>query len=119
MGVDNSESVESRRKFQRKYALFKIPVYDAKTKKFVGLMQDLSEQGIQVLGIKVEVNSTMTMIVEPAGYVKGPPISFHAVCRWVREEGPQGYYVSGFEILNISDETRNNLIDLMQTVTLE
>ena len=119
MGVDNSETDESRRKFKRKYALFKIPVYDAKTKKFVGLMQDLSEQGIQLLGIKINVNSTMTMIVEPAGYVKGPPISFQAVCKWVREEGSQGYYVSGFEILNISDETLTNLIDLMESVTLD
>ncbi|HTY24130.1 MAG TPA: PilZ domain-containing protein [Desulfomonilaceae bacterium] len=119
MDVDNSESGESRRKFKRRYAMFKIPVYDAKTKKFVGLMQDLSEQGIQLLGIKVDVNSTMTMIVDPAGYVKGPPISFQAVCKWVREEGSQGYYVSGFEILNISNKTRDDLIDLMETATLD
>jgi hypothetical protein len=82
-------------------------------------MQDLSEQGIQLLGINIDVNSTITMIVQPAAFVKGPPISFQAVCKWVREEGSQGYYVSGFEILNISEDTLNNLIDLMQTVTLD
>ncbi len=119
MDVDHSESGESRRRFKRQYALFKIAVYDAKTKKFVGLMQDVSEQGIQLLGTNIYVNSIITMIVEPSPFVKGPPISFQAVCRWVRNEGPQGYYVSGFEILHISDNARNDLVAIMKTVTLD
>jgi len=119
MNADNPEGSESRRKFKRKYTIFKIPVYDAETKRFLGLVQDLSEQGIQLLGINMDVNSTKTMIIQAADYVKGAPISFEAVCRWVRKEDPQGYYVSGFEIVNMSEETRKNLISLMEYVTLD
>ena len=58
MNHDESEAQESRRKFKRKYSLFKIPVYDAETKRFLGLVQDLSENGVQLLGINIDVNST-------------------------------------------------------------
>ena len=119
MSVDNSEGSESRRRFRQKYTMFKIPVYDAETKRFLGLVQELSEQGVQLLGINMDVDSIRTMIIQAADYVKGPPISFEAVCRWVQKEDPQGYYVSGFEIVNIKEETRKNLISLMEYVTLD
>lgn len=119
MTQDESEAQRSRRKFKRKYTLFKIPVYDAETKRFLGLVQDLSENGVQLLGINIDVNSTKTLIIHANDYVKGSPISFEAVCRWVRKEDPQGYYISGFEITHIPEETRRNLIGLMEYVTLE
>jgi len=119
MSADNPEGSDSRRRFGRKCAMFKIPVYDAETKRFLGLVQELSEQGVQLLGINMDVDSTKTMIIQTADYVKGPPISFKAVCRWVQKEDPQGYYVSGFEIVNIKEETRKNLISLMEYVTLD
>jgi len=116
---DDSEDYESRRKFKRKYTLFKIPVYDAETKRFLGLVQDLSESGVQLLGVNIDVNSKKTLIIHADDYVKGNPISFEAVCRWVRKEDPQGYYVSGFEITYMLDDTRRNLMSLMEYVTLE
>ncbi len=119
MSFDNPEGSESRRKVTRKYTMFKIPAYDAETKRFLGLVQDLSEHGIQLLGINMDVNSTKMMIIQAADYVKGRPISFEAVCRWVRKEDPEGYYASGFEIVNITEETRKNLISLMEYVTLD
>jgi len=119
MSQDESEAQKSRRKFKRKYTLFKIPVYDAETKRFLGLVQDLSENGVQLLGINVVVNSTKTLIIHANDYVKGSPISFQAVCRWVRKEDPQGYYISGFEITFMPEDTRRNLISLMEYVTLE
>jgi hypothetical protein len=119
MNHDESEDQASRRKFKRKYTLFKIPVYDAETKRFLGLVQDLSEKGIQLLGINMDVNSKKTLIIHANDYVKGSPISFEAVCRWVRKEEPQGYFISGFEITYMPEDTRRNLMSLMEYVTLE
>jgi hypothetical protein len=118
MSEDKSNGPDSRRKYERKYTLFKIPVYDAETRRFLGLVQDLSENGIQLLGVNVEVNASKTMIIQASDYVKGAPITFGAVCRWVRKEDPMGYYVSGFEITDITAETRKNLIGLMQYIAL-
>ena len=51
MSEEKEKGPDSRRRFERKYTLFKIPVYDAQTRRFLGLVQDLSENGIQLLGI--------------------------------------------------------------------
>jgi hypothetical protein len=109
---------ENRRKATRKYMLFKIPAYDAKTRRFLGLVQDIAEKGVQLFGIKVDVDTTRTLIIQASDFVKSTPLSFDAICRWSRREHPQGYYVSGFEIVNITPENRKALQRLMDHVTL-
>lgn len=110
--------IENRRRFRRKYMLFKIPAYDAQTRRFLGLVQDIAEKGIQLFGVRVEVDSTKTLIVQASDFIKSSPLYFDAQCRWARKESPQGYYVSGFEIVNITDDARRSLIRLMEFVTL-
>ncbi len=109
-------AVEDRRKSKRKYVLFKIPAYDAETKRFLGLVQDINETGVQLFGVRVDVDTTKTLVIQASDYVKGAPLIFEAVCRWTRRENPQGYYVSGFEISNISDESKRNLLKLIEAV---
>jgi hypothetical protein len=109
---------ENRRKATRKFMLFKIPAYDAETRRFLGLVQDIAEKGVQLFGTKVEVNTTRTLIIQASDFVKSAPLSFDVICRWSRREHPQGYYVSGFEIMNITPENRKALKKLMDYVTL-
>lgn len=113
-----TEVVENRRRLKRKYTLFKIPAYDAQTRRFLGLVQDINESGIQLFGVQVEIGATKTIIVQASDYVKSAPLSFVAQCRWSRRESQQGYFSSGFEITAISDEARANLIKLVELVTL-
>lgn len=112
------ESGENRRRLERKYMLFKIPAYDAKTRRFLGLVQDINEKGVQLFGVKIEADSTRTLIVHASEYVKTSPLYFEAQCRWTRKESNQGYYVSGLEIVQISAEARKGLRSLMEFVTL-
>jgi PilZ domain len=109
-------TIEDRRKSKRKYVLFKIPAYDAETKRFLGLVQDINETGVQLFGVRVDVDATKTLVIQASDYVKGAPLIFEAVCRWTRRENPQGYYVSGFEISSISDESKKNLLKLIEAV---
>ena len=111
-----SGSVEDRRKSKRKYVLFKIPAYYAETKRFLGLVQDITETGVQLFGVKVDVDTTKTLVIQASEYLKGTPLVFEAICRWTRRENPQGYYVSGFEIANISGESKKNLLKLIEAV---
>jgi len=112
------DSWENRRQFKRKYMLFKIPAYDAQSRRFLGLVQDITEGGIQLFGVKVETDSTKTLVIQASDYVKSSPLYLEVVCRWTRKENPQGYYVSGFEIQRISEEARKNLMKLIDFVTL-
>jgi hypothetical protein len=98
--------------------LFKIPAYDAKTRRFVGLVQDINEKGIQLFGVKVDINASFNLIIYASDFVKTSPLYFQARCRWARKEGPQGYFVSGFEITNIGSAAKENLRKLMEYVTL-
>jgi len=109
---------ESRRRFDRKYILFKIPAYDAQTRRFLGLIQDISESGVQLLGAQVETGVTKNIIIQPSEYVKGPPLHFVAVCRWCRKETPEGYHVSGFEITSVDEINRAHLLKMMELMTL-
>lgn len=111
-------SWENRRKSKRKYLLFKIPAYDAQTRRFLGLVQDITEEGVQLFGVKMETESVKTLIVQASDYVKSAPLHFNAVCKWTRRENLQGYYVSGFEIVEITEDARKNLMKLMEFVTL-
>lgn len=115
---DPMTASENRRKARRKYLLFKIPVYDAQTRRFLGLIQDISETGVQLFGVKVEVGATKSLVVQASDYVKSAPLHFEAVCRWSRRETLQGYYVSGLEIVAINDDVRTILMKLMEYVTL-
>jgi hypothetical protein len=117
-GEDSTVSVANRRKAIRKYLLFKIPAYDADTRRFLGLVQDISETGIQLFGVKVEVQATKRLVIQASDYVKSSPLYFVAVCRWSRRENVQGYFVSGLEIVSISAEVKQNLMKLMESVTL-
>ena len=98
--------------------LFKIPAYDAKTRRFVGLVQDINEKGIQLFGVKVEINTSLNLIIYASDFVRTSPLFFQAQCRWARKEGPQGYFVSGFEITSISSSAQGNLRKLMEYVAL-
>jgi len=109
---------ENRRKHKRKYLLFKIPAYDAKTRRFLGLVQDITEGGVQLFGVEVDAGSTVTIIIQASDYIKSAPLHFEAVCRWTTRENPHGYFVSGFEIVSITEEAKKNLARLMEFVAL-
>lgn len=119
MAADNTDdSWENRRRDKRKYMLFKIPAYDANTRRFLGLVQDVTERGVQLFGVQVETGSVLTIIIQASDYLKGSPLHFDAVCRWTSRENPHGYYVSGFEITAISVEAKRDLLKLMEFVAL-
>jgi hypothetical protein len=115
---DRAKSGENRRRYQRKYPLFKIPAYDADTRKFLGLIQDINEHGVQLLGVEVEVNTSKHIVVQTAGFISTPPLHFVGLCRWCRRETPQGYFATGFEITSIDEMNKATLARLTKFVTL-
>ncbi len=109
---------ENRRREKRKYLLFKIPAYDAQTRRFLGLVQDITEQGIQLFGVKMDTNAERTLIIQASDYIKTSPLHFDAICKWTRRENPQGYYVSGFEIVESAQRSERTSSKLMEFITL-
>ena len=89
-----------------------------KPEDFWGWFRILRREESQLFGVKVEADSTKTLVIQASDYIKSSPLYIEVVCRWTRKENPQGYYVSGFEILRISEEAKKNLSKLIDFVTL-
>lgn len=111
-----AESVDSGvwhiRQAPRHYAPFWVSVYD-ESRREVGQIGDLSEQGISVEGVKAHVNEIRTFLVLADEFEGVNPIEFVAVCRWVKTEQDNGVDIAGFEIMEISEE---DLVEFQKVV---
>jgi len=88
-----------------------------------GYIRDVSETGLRVAGINVEVGAWRTLSAPLEEISAIEPIELEAVCRWSKRKGAcRRCWVTGFEITAISDEGRWNLsrlIDLFQAAQPE
>jgi len=80
-----------------------------------GFVRDISENGIRVAGIEAEIGETMTLFLPLQELQNAEPVDFETLCRWSKIKGKSvTYSVSGFEITNISPESRTQLGKLME-----
>jgi hypothetical protein len=88
-----------------------------------GYLRDVSETGLRLAGIEVEVGDWRTLTVPLKEIPTIQPIEFEGVCRWAKHEGKfRRYAVIGVEIAAISDDSQWNLsrlIDLFQATEAE
>ncbi len=80
---------------------FEPPVYDIKNPGVLGVIRDVNERGIGVSGIKTEVGQAATLVIGGDEFGEYATFTLDATCRWVSKD-PEGEYLAGFEISNIS-----------------
>ena len=95
--------VTAVRRHPRKRIDFPVHIYDGVDPVETGLIEDVSESGVRVKGIKTKVGEKRTFIVRlPAGMAR-PPFAFDAVCRWTLDgDADPQRFMAGFEITSIS-----------------
>jgi len=82
-----------------------------------GLVRDISDNGLRVAGIRADVGETITLSIPPQEYIGDESLRFQAVCRSCSARGRRTEYsVSGFEITEISEESRTRLRLILQGV---
>jgi PilZ domain len=75
-----------------------------------GIVRNLSQNGIGVLGIKARVGETRTLVVRLNGIADCRSVRFEAKCRWVLQSETEGQEcIAGFEITGIEDVALNEL----------
>ncbi|MFH0821132.1 MAG: hypothetical protein V2B18_00140 [Pseudomonadota bacterium] len=114
-------AVEAVRMLPRTKVFVQLPIHDAEHGRARGVVADITERGVAVKGIDAAVNQTRRFVVEADEIFRLDPFMFDAKCRWVKQEGPQGDLVGGFEITYISAEDLDKLRKLVLTIlcTLE
>ena len=89
---------------------FPLKVQDCDHPYKQGMVRDLSQKGIGVLGIKARVGEIRTLVVRLNGIADCSSVRFEAKCRWVIQTEAEGQEcVAGFEITGIEDAALNEL----------
>jgi hypothetical protein len=110
---------DDRRMLKRRFVLFSFPIYVADDLEEEGLVNDITEHGLQVSGIKSTVGEAKSLLIRADEFADIYPFVFEATCRWVNPEDERGEYASGFEITHISDGGLDELRKLIQMLAFE
>jgi hypothetical protein len=82
-----------------------------------GLVLDISEKGVGVIGVKATVGEMQTLTILGDEFGEVAPFQFDAVCRWAKRES-SGELIAGFEIISISDESLDELRNWIRVCTI-
>ena len=107
--------LENIRRFPRLHADFaELALFEAQLPGNRGRVLNISEDGIQALGIEAGVNEVKSLIMTVSGVPAIPPISFEGECRWTKTDQATGRCFTGFEIVTISDGDLQQLHRLIE-----
>ena len=113
---EDRDDYKDKRQVPRCYPVVELPIYDVDDPTLEGIVWDISEKGVQVVGIAARVDQRKTFFIQANDFGSFSPFSFEAECRWVATEAENDRAVCGFEILGISDKDMEELrkvIDLL------
>jgi hypothetical protein len=99
---DEGDTVTSR--LPRDYLVVQAPIYDVRDPETRGVIRDLTEEGIGIIGLKASLDDNSRGVDK---------IVFGAKCRWVKKDS-EGGYVCGFRITDITEENLEKLRRLIR-----
>ena len=108
--------MHKERHLERRETLAYWPAKDAETGEAVGLVRDLTEEGVQMHSEHdFVVGHTFTMRIAVDATLAGTDkISLLVEVIWCSRSGVPGLYHAGFKIMDISDKARRSIRALIQ-----
>ena len=96
--------MEDRRKSNRRFMLYYMPLYDAESMRQAGNLVDITPQGVMIVSEHPMVEGqTVRMRLELTGDVANKPfMEFKARCKWCRQDISPNLHSIGFEILDLA-----------------
>lgn len=110
-----TQLVKERRTHHRFQPLFEIEIRDSQNPLFVGIVNDIHHKGLQVIGLKAEINKERQLVITAAPHKVYEDIPFHAQCRWAMVNDC-GFCVAGFRIIEISPHASRELQKLLDNL---
>jgi uncharacterized protein (DUF433 family) len=117
-GLEDSVTLRNIRQTTRSYPLLSLEAYDANDPTNRGKVIDLSEKGVGIIGLRVQVNERIGLFMNPSALLGLKSISFEVECRWVIPAAGRPEGASGFEITHIDGSNLRKLRKLIQTMTV-
>jgi hypothetical protein len=109
---------QDRRDAHRCQMYSEIPVREIDQPQNQGVVYDLTEAGMRLLGMEAEVDEIKNLVVCDDVFGEVAPFELEAKCRWVEKYNGSANTMAGFEITKISNEDLERLRELMQAETV-
>jgi len=113
---DHSSTLRDMRRYQRKYPLVTVIVYEQIKPMVKGRVLDISEKGLGVIGFPLK-----SMTSKPYGCTDElrvfEPFTLKAACRWFRQDDLDITCTAGFAITHIEEPSLDQLRDLLESMT--
>lgn len=95
---------------------FDIPVYEQGCPEIQGRVHDITEKGVGIRGLSMKVDEAKTLVVAGDAFGVVAPFEFSAICRWSGLDHEDGRYAAGFQILEISRLSMEELRKLIKLI---
>lgn len=102
----------------RNYILYQMTVCNANEPGITGILNDISEAGLQVSGMDVQVDDLVTLMIGSDGFNVHSPFILAAICRWVDRKKNSRALTAGFEITSILGHGERELRKLVDALAL-
>lgn len=116
---DDTVIVHDMRDLPRHYLTVDIPIQVADDPNVEGLLRDITERGLGIRGIAVNVEEVKSFVIGSQAFLKIPDIKFEAKCLWSEPGKPVDRWRAGFQITRISPTCLIDLRKLIKGLTLE
>jgi hypothetical protein len=105
-----------KRKLQRRHLIYYLRVFDRNTVNLIGHLVDITPEGVMVISenpIELGLTFQMRMILPKEIFGK-EQITFDAISKWADKDVNPSFYDTGFQLLEISDENRLIVTQLIE-----
>jgi hypothetical protein len=115
---DDTVDIDHAREFPRCYPALGLPVFEKEDSEAEYHVVDLSEKGVQVVGMAAKVGDRKSLIIKAGGLDQRiKPCAFDAECRWVKVDSQHGSSIAGFEITDITYNDLEVLLHIIKLLT--
>lgn len=114
---DTCEIIDDR-KLARDYVIFELPVLDVQDSGNRGWVRDLTEEGLNIGGIRTSEGSVMKLLIAPQELEDFLPFTLEARCQWVSDDDDRATRRAGFQITKISQQSLEQLRKLIDFLTI-
>ena len=113
------EMIAELRIRSRKQVEFLLPISDSEHPENVGLVYDVSEDGVGTRGLKANVHEIITLLIPADDYFHVEPIIFKGVCRWVEKKEDRWESAAGFSVEKLLRGSLTGLQEIIRAVRPE
>ena len=110
------EENREKRTVERKYLVFYLRVFDGLSSRVLGHLIDFSEKGLMMVSDDpIEINEEYRLrMCLPSQFKDKTEVVFTATSRWCKQDSNPDFYLSGFQMHQLDEETEKPILRLIR-----